>query len=145
MIEPRRQWPYPGIRAEKAKNNIPDIIISDIMMPVGGRLWVCRHVKEHFTTSHIRDYCSRLSLDEQKRGGFESGADPTYQAVHAELLRIRVNKLIEKNRPQDKRGIRQTPSPTAPVMNLAEKSRSSQRFKERVQKKASRPDSTLTK
>ena len=82
---------------QKAKKYIPDLIISDVMMPGKDGFEVCRHLKENVSTSHIPIILlTACSLDEQKVIGFESGADAYIpKPFNANLLNIRIRKLIE--------------------------------------------------
>ena len=82
---------------EKAVKYIPDVVISDVMMPGRDGFAVCQAVKENVSTSHIPVILlTACSLDEQKAMGFESGADAYIpKPFNAELLRIRLRKLIE--------------------------------------------------
>lgn len=80
-----------------AKKHIPDVIISDVMMPERDGFETCKFIKEHITTSHIPIILlTACSLDEQKAIGFESGADAYIaKPFNAEILQIRIRKLIE--------------------------------------------------
>ncbi|MBF0575015.1 substrate-binding domain-containing protein [Dysgonomonas sp. GY617] len=82
---------------KKAKKYIPDLIISDVMMPEKDGFEVCHYLKENISTSHIPVILlTACSLDEQKVIGFESGADAYIpKPFNANLLNIRVRKLIE--------------------------------------------------
>lgn len=81
----------------KAKKYVPDIIISDVMMPEMDGFELCRILKENISTNHIPFIMlTACSLDEQKSVGFESGADAYIaKPFNAHLLKIRVRKLIE--------------------------------------------------
>lgn len=81
----------------KAKKFIPDIIISDVMMPGKDGFELCSLLKENVSTNHIPIILlTACSLDEQKLIGFESGADAYIpKPFNAHLLKIRVRKLIE--------------------------------------------------
>lgn len=81
----------------KAKKYIPDIIISDVMMPEKDGFELCLSLKENISTSHIPIILlTACSLDEQKSVGFENGADAYIpKPFNAHLLKIRVRKLIE--------------------------------------------------
>lgn len=81
----------------KAKKYIPDIVISDVMMPEKNGFELCSMLKENISTSHIPVILlTACSLDEQKSIGFESGADAYIpKPFNAHLLKIRVRKLIE--------------------------------------------------
>lgn len=81
----------------KAKKFIPDIIISDVMMPEKDGFELCSLLKENVSTNHIPIILlTACSLDEQKSVGFESGADAYIpKPFNAHLLKIRVRKLIE--------------------------------------------------
>ena len=89
-----------GEGVQKAIKYIPDIIISDVMMPSLNGFSVCRILKEHISTSHIPlILLTALSLDEQKAIGFESGADAYIsKPFNATILKIRIRKLIENRR-----------------------------------------------
>ena len=82
---------------ERAIKYIPDVIISDVMMPVKDGFELCKTLKEHITTSHIPIILlTANSLDEQKAIGFESGADAYIaKPFNAGLFKIRLRKLIE--------------------------------------------------
>lgn len=81
----------------KAVKHVPDVIISDVMMPGKNGFEVCAEVKENASTSHIPVILlTACALDEQKAVGFESGADAYIpKPFDARLLKIRVRKLIE--------------------------------------------------
>lgn len=81
----------------KAVKHVPDVIISDVMMPGKNGFEVCAEVKENASTSHIPVILlTACALDEQKAIGFESGADAYIpKPFDARLLKIRVRKLIE--------------------------------------------------
>lgn len=81
----------------KARKYVPDLIISDVMMPKKDGFEVCRMIKENMMTSHIPVILlTAYSMDEQKTIGFESGADAYIpKPFNAGLLKIRVRKLIE--------------------------------------------------
>ncbi len=76
---------------------IPDLIISDIMMPDMNGLEVCNIVKETPATCHIPFIIlsARGSID-HKTEGYEAGADAYIpKPFHTQHLLVRVKKLIE--------------------------------------------------
>lgn len=83
---------------KKAIKYIPDIIISDVMMPgeMDG-MKCCSIIKENPLTCHIPIILlTALSLDEQKAKGYESGADSYLtKPFNSDLLISRVNNLIQ--------------------------------------------------
>lgn len=81
----------------EAKKYMPDLIISDVMMPQKDGFEVCKLLKENISTSHIPIILlTACSLDEEKTIGFESGADAYIpKPFNAHLLKIRARKLIE--------------------------------------------------
>ena len=61
---------------DKAIKEIPELVISDIMMPEMDGLEMCRHIKEHPATSHIPVILLTAKADiEHKIKGVETGAD----------------------------------------------------------------------
>lgn len=83
---------------EKAFNNIPDIIISDIMMPEMDGLEMCQILKSDQRTDHIPVILTTvLSSQNDRLEGLSRGADSYIpKPIDPEHLLIRVNKLIEK-------------------------------------------------
>lgn len=69
---------------EIAKNQIPNIIISDIMMPIMGGIELCKKIKEDMRTSHI----PMILLT----------AKDTLQDKEARLLNSRINNILENRR-----------------------------------------------
>ena len=85
---------------QKAIKYIPDIIISDVMMPSIDGFTVCHILKEHVSTSHIPIILlTALSIDEQTAIGFERGADAYMsKPFNTTMLRIRIRNLMENRR-----------------------------------------------
>lgn len=80
-----------------AFSKIPDIIISDIMMPIVSGIELCRILKEDMRTSHIPVILltAKDSLSD-KTEGYEAGADSYLtKPFSASLLRSRVVNLLE--------------------------------------------------
>ncbi|SEO07377.1 Signal transduction histidine kinase [Mucilaginibacter gossypiicola] len=85
---------------EIAVEHIPDLIISDVMMPVMNGVELCRQVKAAFETSHIPFlFLSAKSALEARLEGLESGADfYIAKPVSIELLMLTINNLFEQKR-----------------------------------------------
>ncbi|WP_324292533.1 substrate-binding domain-containing protein [uncultured Draconibacterium sp.] len=84
-----------GIR--KAVRYVPDLIISDVMMPGIDGVEMCRHLKKELSTSHIPVILLTANAQDEKRIlGFESGADDYIsKPVNFEMLTVRIRNLIE--------------------------------------------------
>lgn len=60
----------------KAARYVPDLVISDMMMPVMDGLECCRRIKDEISTSHIPVLMlTACSMDEQRVQSYQSGAD----------------------------------------------------------------------
>lgn len=82
---------------EKAFQNIPDIILSDIMMPGKDGFELCKTLKNDFRTSHIPIIILTAMADmSSKITGLEQGADAYLTKPFNRLeLQVRLQKLIE--------------------------------------------------
>ncbi|MCM4157291.1 hybrid sensor histidine kinase/response regulator transcription factor [Gramella sp. AN32] len=82
---------------KKAQKYVPDIIISDLMMPKKSGFDVCADLKGNFATSHIPIIL--LTADtaiESMNIGYEEGADDYItKPFNTQLLKTRVQNLLE--------------------------------------------------
>lgn len=81
-----------------AQEEIPDLVISDVMMPIMDGIKFCKMLKSNIKTSHIPVILltARTSLI-FKVDGYESGADDyVTKPFESNLLRIRVENLIKQ-------------------------------------------------
>ncbi len=87
-----------GIR--KAMKYVPDLIISDVMMPGIDGIECCRRLKSELQTCHIPVILlTACSLDEQKIQGYDDGADSYIsKPFSSQLLLARVRNLIDSHR-----------------------------------------------
>ena len=85
---------------EVAKKHLPDVVISDVMMPKTDGFDLCQLIKTNVATNHIPVILLTVyALDEQKQVGFESGADAYIaKPFNIKLLKTRVRKLIENRK-----------------------------------------------
>lgn len=85
---------------KQAQSFIPDIIVSDVMMPEMNGLDMCRRIKEDLRTSHIPVILltAKNSLDDQ-REGYDTGADSYLtKPFSISLLTSRITNILETRR-----------------------------------------------
>lgn len=85
---------------ELARKIVPDIVLSDIMMPVMDGLAFCRQLKTDKAISHIPVILlTARSLDEQRAEGYEHGADAYLSKPFSlRLLFSRIDNLIQSRK-----------------------------------------------
>ena len=83
-----------------ARESVPDLIVSDVMMPVMDGLQLCKHLKDDFITSHIPIILlTARSEERQQMEGYESGADAYLtKPFSADLLVSRIYNLLATRR-----------------------------------------------
>ena len=92
-----------GVEAwEKIISEMPDVIISDVMMPLRDGFELCKLCKEDLRTSHI---CFILlttrAAHELKMKGLEVGADEYItKPFHLDELRLRINNMLKLQQKQ---------------------------------------------
>ena len=81
----------------KALKELPDLVVSDIMMPVMDGLSLCKALKEQLPTSHIPVILlTAKSLEEQRAEGYDSGADAYISKPFSEkVLLSRIGNLLK--------------------------------------------------
>lgn len=86
-----------GVEAfEQARMYIPDLIISDVMMPQMDGVELCRRIKEDIATAHIPVILlTAKSETEQVEEGYRALADDyVLKPFNSKILRVKINSLI---------------------------------------------------
>lgn len=88
------------IGSEKSKQFVPDIIISDVMMPEKGGIEMMRELREEMTTSHIPIVLlTAKSTIQSKLEGLKFGADDYItKPFSATYLKARIFNLLEQRK-----------------------------------------------
>lgn len=87
-----------SIGLAKAKEEFPDLIISDVMMPVMDGIEFCRQIKENIETSHI-PFMMLTAKDalESRIEGMESGADFYFsKPLNLDLLLLTLRNIFKQ-------------------------------------------------
>ena len=86
-----------GIR--KAMKYVPNLIVSDVMMPGIDGVECCRRLKAELQTCHIPVILlTACSLDEQRIQGYDGGADSYIsKPFNSQLLLARIRNLIDSH------------------------------------------------
>jgi len=98
---------YQVLEAENGQNGlavtiseIPDLVITDLMMPVMGGLELCKRIKQDQRTNHIPVIMLTAKADKESRlEGLSTGADDyLIKPFDADELNVRVKNLIEQRK-----------------------------------------------
>lgn len=81
---------------EKARETVPDLVLSDVMMPVMDGLELCRQLKSETATSHIPVILlTARSMSSQQVEGYEQGADAYItKPFESKLLLVQIESLL---------------------------------------------------
>ena len=88
------------VALQLAELNIPDLVVSDVMMPQMNGLELCSRLKQSTATSHIPVILlTARTLDEQRIAGYEHGADAYItKPFSAPLLLARIHNLLQSRK-----------------------------------------------
>ena len=88
------------VALQMAELNIPDVVVSDVMMPQMNGLELCSRLKQSTATSHIPVILlTARTLDEQRIAGYEHGADAYItKPFSAPLLLARIHNLLQSRK-----------------------------------------------
>ena len=88
------------VALQMAELNIPDLVVSDVMMPQMNGLELCSRLKQSTATSHIPVILlTAQTLDEQRIAGYEHGADAYItKPFSAPLLLARIHNLLQSRK-----------------------------------------------
>lgn len=127
-----------GIRL--AMKYVPDVIVSDVMMPGMDGVECCRRLKSELQTCHIPVILlTACSLDEQRIQGYDGGADSYIsKPFNSQLLLSRIRNLIT-NRRQLKQFLGDNPMIEKESVNDLDKDFVS-RFRALIEEKMREPD-----
>jgi DNA-binding response OmpR family regulator len=83
---------------QKAREEQPDLIVTDVMMPVMSGTELCRALKSDVSISHIPVILlTAKTSDEAQIEGFEAGADAYLpKPFNMEILLLRIENLLEQ-------------------------------------------------
>jgi len=81
---------------ELATKHVPDIIISDLMMPLMNGIEMCEKIKTDLSTSHIPVIILTAKAGiENEREGLETGADEfVLKPFNIEVLKLRIENIL---------------------------------------------------
>ena len=110
---------------EKARQLVPDIIITDVMMPRMDGMELCRRIRSDELINHVPVVMVTAKVTQRDREqGLEAGADAYMEKpFEADELRLRVRKLLEirqllADKYSEKGGAEETGQPAAePIGN----------------------------
>ena len=95
------EWAENGqVGIDTALAKIPDVIISDVMMPLKNGYQLCQELKSNELTSHISIILLTVkSSDNSQIKGYEYGADfYMIKPFSPQLLRLRIDNIIKHDR-----------------------------------------------
>ena len=98
---------------------LPDMVISDVMMPVTDGITLCRRIKEDIRTSHIPVILlTAKSAKESQLTGLEAGADDYIgKPFNMDMLLLKIRHLVEL-RKRMQRAFTQSPEKGIPLAEV---------------------------
>ncbi|MCM1503786.1 MAG: response regulator [Muribaculum sp.] len=104
------------------QEKIPDIVVSDIMMPIMDGISLCRAIRAEISTSHVPVVLlTARDSTTDKEEGYSAGADSYLtKPFSAKLLRSRLHNLLDNRRRMAKSIMASSRQPADPVVEITE-------------------------
>ncbi|MGB0371810.1 MAG: ATP-binding protein [Opitutales bacterium] len=85
---------------EKAKSMVPDLVVTDVMMPEMSGVELCAALKQGIETSHIPliMLTAKTSVENQMEGLQQGADDYVTKPFNMDLLQVRISNLLESRR-----------------------------------------------
>lgn len=128
-----------------AKEYMPDLIVSDIMMPVMDGLELCRIVKDNMTLAHIPVVLlTAKSLEEHIKDGYQALADDyVLKPFNAQILLAKIESLIRNRKKLRDLFCRKLETAEVPVEEITEEDPFMQKLVELITKNAQDPNLSM--
>lgn len=90
---------------------LPDMVVSDVMMPVTDGIALCKRIKQDIRTSHIPVILlTAKSAEESKLTGLEAGADDYIgKPFNMDMLLLKIQHLVEMKKRLQKQFMQSSP------------------------------------
>ena len=91
---------------------LPDMVVSDVMMPVTDGIVLCKRIKQDIRTSHIPVILlTAKSAEESKLTGLEAGADDYIgKPFNMDMLVLKIQHLVEMKKRLQKQFLQSSPT-----------------------------------
>ena len=125
-----------------AMKYVPDLVVSDVMMPVMDGVELCRAIKADMALAHIPVILlTAKSLDEHIMKGYEALADDyVLKPFNAHILRVKIESIL-KNRVQLKKLFsRKLESADVPMVELVEQDPFLEKLIQLIEERAEDPN-----
>jgi signal transduction histidine kinase/DNA-binding response OmpR family regulator len=127
---------------EKSLRNVPDLVLTDVMMPRMDGYELCKKLKTDERTSHVPVILlTAKASGEEKIEGLETGADDfVVKPFDAEELRVRIKNLIDQRKRLRERFVREAPFELRDIAVTSVDRRFLDRALKVIEKEMSNPD-----
>jgi signal transduction histidine kinase/DNA-binding response OmpR family regulator/ligand-binding sensor domain-containing protein len=120
----------------------PDLVITDVMMPVMNGIELCRQMKSHLALNHIPVVIlTAQTAPENKLIGYQTGADAYVEKpFNMEFLRIRIQNLLQAQEKTREKVLRDLITQPGEISIHSDDDRMMEKLKDLLEENISNPD-----